>query len=79
MVMAGRARKRKKWRPGMPEQLELFEAVFIEEFWWSLREPKRRELMYKFGIMDVKQILSNERLTIHLKTLIKLNKNRGVG
>jgi hypothetical protein len=59
----------------MARQLELFEAISIEEFWWSLRASKQRQLMEKFQVKDLKNILSNERLRIHLKTLMKLENN----
>jgi len=60
----------------MDRQLELFETVPIEEFWWSLRESKRRQLAEKFQVKDPKKVLSNERLKTHLKTLMKLEGNR---
>jgi hypothetical protein len=56
----------------MAEQLELFESVPIEEFWRSLRESKQQQLLDKFGVKDPKTVLANERLKIHLKTLMKL-------
>ena len=74
--MASKARKRKKWRPGMSRQLELFEAIPIVEFWWSLRESKRRQLVEKFQVKDLKNVQSNKRLMIHLKTLMKLEDAR---
>jgi hypothetical protein len=75
-VMIGRAGKRKKWKPGKDRQLELFETVLIEEFWWSLRESKRRQLAEKFQVRDLKNVLSSERLKTHLKTLMKLEGSR---
>jgi hypothetical protein len=74
--MTGKTKKRNKWKPGMARQLELFESVTIEEFWWSLREPKRRQLTEKFQVKDSKNVLSNERLKTHLKTLMKLEESR---
>lgn len=61
----------------MTKQIEIFPEI---KFWESLRESKKKHLMEKFGVKDPKKVFSNERLTIHIKTLMKIeNQNQSKG